>query len=132
MGGNRLALGFDFLRRHGESRARKRRRSRAAGAFGEEHLIGVALDIGDFVRVETEAVADDLLERGLVALALVDAAGEDRHRTGAVEPDLGAFEAGGGRALDGVGETKTAQFAVLARLRAARLKAALVGGVERQ
>src|SRR6202140_1023614 len=131
MGGNRLALGFDFLCRHGESRARKCRRARAAGAFGKEHLVGVTLDVSHLVRVEAEAVADDLLERGLVALALVDAAGEDRHRAGAVEPDLGAFEAGSSRALDGVGETKPAQLAVLARSRAARLKTAFVGGAQR-
>src|SRR4029077_1722686 len=131
VGGVPFPFGLDLPRRHGEGRARERRRARAAGAFGEEHLVGVALDVSHLVGVEAEAVTDDLLERGLVALALGDAAGKDRHRAGAVEPDLGAFEAGGGRALDGVGETKTAQLAVLARLGAARLKAALVGGGER-
>src|SRR5579883_2317905 len=84
------------------------------------------------MRVEPEPVADDLLERRLMPLALVDAAGEDRNRAGAVEADFGAFEAGRCRTLDGVGETEAAQLAVLARGRAPRLKALLVGGLQRQ
>ena len=50
--------------------------------------------------MNAEAVADELLEYGLVALSLVDAAGKQRERARAIEADLGAFEAKGPGALD--------------------------------
>src|SRR5262249_60204485 len=84
------------------------------------------------VGIEAEPIADDLLERSLVALALIDAAGKHRDRAGAVEPDLGAFEAGGRGTLDGVGESEAAQLAVLARARAASLEAFAVRGLQCQ
>src|SRR5262249_52576101 len=64
-------------------------RARAAGAFAHEDLIGIALDVMHLVGVDAEAVAHDLLEDGLVALALGDAAGQQRRRARLVEPDLG-------------------------------------------
>src|SRR5215468_2849948 len=84
------------------------------------------------MRIKAEPVADDLLERGLVALALIDAAGKHRDRAGAVEPDLGAFEAGGRGTLDGIGKSEAAQLAVLARAGAAGLEAFAVRGPQRQ
>src|SRR5262249_26256311 len=97
----------------------------------DEHLVGVALDVIDLVRVEPEAVADDLLENRLVALALGDAAGEQRDRAGLVEPYLGALKALRGSALDGVGETDAAQLAALARFGAPALEAGEIGERER-
>src|SRR5207302_4150804 len=89
--------------------------ARAAGALADENLIGVALDVMHLVRIEPEAVAHDLLEDRLVALAMGDAAGEQRRGARFVESDLGAFEALRGRALDGVGQPDAAQLAALAR-----------------
>src|SRR6516162_9802368 len=113
MGGDRFGLGGDPLGGGVDCRSTDGRRARAAGALADEHLIGVALDVVDLVRVEPEPVARDLLEDRLVALALGDAAGEQRDRAGFVEPDLGALEALRGRALDGVGEADAAQLAAL-------------------
>src|SRR5262249_49757585 len=70
-----------------ERGARKRRRTRAAGALAEEQLVGIALQILHLGRIEAEAVAHDLFEYGLVALALAHAAGEHRRSAGAVEAD---------------------------------------------
>src|SRR5262249_59163910 len=89
------------------------------------------LDVIDLVRVKPEAVAHDLLENRLVALALGDAAGEQRDRAGLVEPNLGALKALRGRALDGVGETDAAQLAALARFGAPALQARESGERER-
>src|SRR5262249_47681752 len=109
----------------------ERGRARAAGALADEHLVGVALDVIDLVRIKPEAVADDLLENRLVALALGDAAGEQSDRAGLVEPYLGALEARRGRALDGVGKTDAAQLAALARFGASALEAGEIGERER-
>ena len=71
-------LSIDLVGRHVKGRAGHGRRARAAGAFAEEHLVGVALDVSHLVRIEAEPVADDLLEHGLVALALAVRAGKHR------------------------------------------------------
>ena len=76
--GDGARLGDDLLGGEMEGRARHRRGARAAGAFAEEHLVGVALDVLRVLRVDAEAVADDLREGGLVALALVVGAGEQQ------------------------------------------------------
>src|SRR5262249_56948998 len=76
------------------------------------------------------AVAADLLEDGLVALALGDAAGEQRDGAGLVEPDLGALEAGGGGALDAVGEADAGELAALARRDPPTLEAGEIGKLE--
>ena len=50
-------------------------------AVTKEDLIGITLDVVHLFGVEPEPVAHDLLENGLVALALGDAAGQQRDRT---------------------------------------------------
>src|SRR5262249_43385705 len=104
---------------------------RAAGAFADEALVGVALHVMHRVRIAPEPVAHDLFENRFVALALGYAAGEQRGRARLVEPDLRAFEALRGRALNGVGEADAAQLAALARFRAPPLEAGEIGERER-
>ena len=81
--------------------------------------------------IDAEPVADDLLERGLVALALVVRAGEQRDRAAAIETDFGALGARRRGPLDGVGHADAAQLAALARFRAALLEALDVGQLQR-
>ena len=69
--------------------------------------------------MNAEAVADQLLEHGLVALALGDAPGEQRDRARTVEAHLGALETERAGALDRIGDAEAAQLAALVRLRAA-------------
>ena len=82
--------------------------------------------------MDAEPVGHHLLECGLVALALIDAAGEDLHRAAAVEADFGAFEARRRGALDGVGHAEPAQLAALLRFRLALVEAVHVGKLQRQ
>ena len=131
VGGELLRLGRDPFRRHVDGRSADGGGARAAGALAEKDLVGIALHVMDLVGIEAEAVAHDLLEDGLVALALGDAAREQRDGAGLVEPDLRAFETRRCRPLDGVGEADAAQLAVLARLRAALFEARDVGELER-
>ena len=72
--GDRLRLLDDPVGCHQHRRAAQRRRARAAGALAERDLVGVALDVGDLVRMEAEPVAHQLLEDGLVPHALRDRA----------------------------------------------------------
>src|SRR5580700_4398001 len=114
MRGDQLGFGQDLLDRHLEGRAAGRRRARAAGAFAEEDLLSVALHVVHVARIDAEAVADELLEDGFVALPLGDRAGEERQPARAVEADLGALETRSRGALDGVGHAEPAQLAALA------------------
>ena len=63
---------------HGD--AADRQRARAVRAQAHRARRGVAVDDLDDARVDPEAVADDLREARLVALAVRRGAGEDRHR----------------------------------------------------
>ena len=115
-----------------ERRARHGGRARAAGAFAEEHLVGVALDVFDVVRMHAELVGHHLLERGLVALALVDAAGEIctvPPRSKRISAPSRLARRG---ALDGVRHAEAAQLAVLLRFRLALGEALRVGHLQRQ
>src|SRR3977135_2778681 len=67
--------------------------ARAAGALAEKHQVGVALQVLGLGGIETEAVAHQLLEHGLVALSLGDAAREQGGVARPGETDLGAFDA---------------------------------------
>src|SRR5450759_5173012 len=67
-----------------------------------------------------------------MALALTVRAREYRRRAGAVEAHLGAFRAGGGGALDGVGNAEPAQLAGLARGALSRLEAFEIGELQRE
>src|SRR5450759_4536866 len=67
-----------------------------------------------------------------MALALTVRAREYCRRAGAIEAHLGAFRAGGGGALDGVGKAEPAQLAGFTRWRLARLEAFEIGKLERQ
>ncbi len=77
--------------------------------------------------MDAEPVGDDLLEYGLVALALAVGAGKHRDAAGFVEAHFGAFGAGRRRALDGVGEADAAQPAALARFLAPLVEALEIG-----
>src|SRR4029077_12084638 len=67
---DRARLGHDLFGREMECRTGHRRRARTAGAFAIENLVGITLNILSLVRIEAEAIANQLLEYGLVALAL--------------------------------------------------------------
>jgi hypothetical protein len=67
---DRARLGHNLFGREMECRTDHRCRARSAGAFAIENLVGIALNILSLVRVEAEAVANQLLEYGLVTLAL--------------------------------------------------------------
>ena len=129
--GERVGLDQDLFGRQQEGRAADRGRARAAGAFAEKNLVGIALQICHLARIEAETVADDLLERGLVALALVDGAAQQGDGAGAIEPDLGALIARCGSPFDRVGQADTAQFAAPVRVRSPLLEAREVGELER-
>src|SRR5690606_29009358 len=116
MRGDAFRLGDDLARRAENRRATKRRRPRAAGAFADGDLIGIALDVADFSRIDAETVADDLLEHRLVALAVIDAAGIERHPAAAVEAYLRRLEPGLCGALDRIGHAEPAQPAAPGRL----------------
>ena len=75
------------------------------------------------------AVANELLEHGLVALPLRDASGKQRDRARTVEAHFGALEAERAGTLDRIGNAKAAQLAALARLRAALGEARDVGAL---
>ena len=106
--GDCLRLRDDLLGREMESRSGQSGRARSAGAFAEEHLVGVALDVLHLRRIEPEPVADDLLERRLVSLALAVRTGEHRHRAIAVETDFRTLERSCARALDRIGDAEAA------------------------
>ena len=67
VGGDRFRLGDDLLGGEIDRRAAQRRRARAAAAFADRHLVGVALDVLHLVGVDAEPVADELLVDRLVA-----------------------------------------------------------------
>ena len=92
--GDRARLLDHLGRGHLERGACHGGRARTAGAFAEEHGVGVALHVMDLLGVEAELLADDLLEGGFVALAAGHRAGIHRHTAAAVEADLGALGAG--------------------------------------
>ncbi len=114
-----------------DRRAAERRRTRAAGAFADRHLVGVALDVMDLIGVDAEPVAEQLLVDGFVPLALGDRARQQGHRAAAVEADFGRFEAAGRGALDRVRDADAAQFAAPARFGAALLEPGEIGEAER-
>ena len=107
-----------------ERRAAHRRGARAAGAFAEEHLVGVALDV---LRCRSGSTPSRSQTICLNAVSWpwpwVFAPENKSQRAVAVEADFGAFEAGARGALDGVGDADAAQLAALGRLRLARLEA---------
>ena len=70
MGGKCLRLGGDLLHRAVECRSGERRRARAARSLAEEDLVGIALHVLRLIGMNAERVANELLEHGLVALAL--------------------------------------------------------------
>ena len=119
MGGKRLRLGGDLFDRAVECRSGERRRARASRSLAEKDLVGVALHVLRLIGMNAEAVADELLEHGLVALALRDASGKQRDRARTVEAHLGALESERAGTLDRIGNAQAAQLAALARLRAA-------------
>ncbi len=82
-------------------------------------------------RIDAELLVQDLLERGLVPLA-VRLGSHQQHRAAAgVEADLGIFRHRTGRLLDRVGQADAAQLAARARCRLPRGEAGIVRGLQR-
>ena len=131
MRGDPLALRDDFVRRDHERAAADRRGPRAERADAERHLVGVALDVADVLRLEPEARMRDLLEHRLVTLPL--ALGAEQHGRGParIEPDFGVLETRPRGALDRVGKPEPEEAAALRRRFAPRAEAGVVGGGER-
>ena len=130
MGRDLLRLVDDLVGGDGHSRAAQRRGARTARAFTKEDLIGVALEIMDLVGMDAEGVRNDLLEDGLVALALGHRTREHRDGPRPVKAHFGALIARRSGFLDGVGNTDAAQLAALARLRPAGLETLVIDHVE--
>ena len=93
MGGDLLALGDDLVGCHPQRSAADHRRARAGRAHAEGDPVRVAVDVLDFARLDAEALVQDLLKGGLVALALIFRAHEDGRGAAGVEADLREFEA---------------------------------------
>src|SRR5204862_413709 len=83
---------------------------------------GVAIDVLHLGGVEPEPLVEDLLEHGLVALALVLAAHQQHRVAAGMKADLGKFLARPGRLLDRIGEADAAELAAALRVLAALRK----------
>src|SRR5262249_5411841 len=121
-----------------------RARARAVCAHAELHLLGVAVHDADVVERNAEPIGDDLRERGLVALTVRVAAGENLDRASRVDPHLGRLpqaDAAAERAhclarrdpagLDIGREADAAQLAVARGFALAFAEAAVVGDLQR-
>ena len=97
-----LALGDHLVGRHPQRGAADDRRSRSHRPHAEGDPVRVTVDVEDVLGVEAEPLVEDLLERGLVPLALVLRAHEDGRAAARREPDLGELRLGAGRLLDRV------------------------------
>jgi len=83
-------------------------------ALTEKDLVGVALHVRHLIGMNAETVANQLLEHGLVALALRDAAGKQRDRARTVEAHFGTLKPERAGTLNRIGDAEAAQLAVLA------------------
>ena len=108
-----LPLVDDLVGRDQQRGAAHRGDARTAGAEPEGEAIGVALHELDFLRLQTQPVAQQLCEGGRMPLALRGRAAKNGHAPRRSEPDLGEFEAGRSGALDGVGDAQPEQLPVL-------------------
>ena len=115
--GDGLRFGDDLLGREMNRRPAERRRTRAAGAFADRHLVGVALHVMHLIGMDAEPVAEQLLVDRFVPLALGDRARQQRYGAGAVEADFRRLEPARRGALDRVRDAEAAQFAALPRAR---------------
>src|SRR5262249_36836701 len=130
MGSKLLRLVEDFLHGAVKRRAGQRRGTRAAGPLPEEDLVGIALHISGLIGMNAKTVTDQLLEHGLVALALRDPPGEKRERARAIEAHFRALEAKRARALDRIRKAEAAQPAPLFRRGAPFGEACNVGAAQ--
>src|SRR3954469_11919852 len=112
----RPALVENFLDCAVKRRSGQRCRPRPARPLPKEDLIGVALHIRGLIGMDAQAVADELLEYGLVPLALRDASRKERERARTIEPNLSTFETQRSGALDRIGKPEATQLAALFRL----------------
>ncbi len=129
--GDLARLVDNLVGRHQQRRAADGRRAGAAGTLPERHDIRVALAVMHIVEGKAQPVADKLLEHGFMPLAVIGRPRQDRRRAGAVEPDLAAFEPGGGGPFDGVGYADPAQLAARRDLPAACLEPGVIRHAER-
>jgi hypothetical protein len=118
--GDLLALRDDLVRSHPERGAADHGRARPHRAHPERDAVGIAVDVPHVAGIEPEALVQDLLERGLVPLALVLRAHQDRRGAARREPDLGELGLRAGRALDRVHDGEAAEPAPRACGRAPR------------
>ena len=110
-----------------DRRAAQCGRARGESAGAGDHGIGVAVDEADVVGIQAEPVAEDLLEGGLMTLAVVAGPHQQGCPAGSVKADFRSFQQLVGGLFDGVGNTDAAQFAAGFRLRPAGGEAVIVG-----
>ena len=91
MASHLLRLGLDLVERLDDGRHAHRARARAIGAHAHLHLVGVAMDDGDIIDGNAEAVGDQLREGRLVALPMGVGARENLHRADRVDANFRAF-----------------------------------------
>ncbi len=122
VGGELLALGDDLFADQHDGAAAHSGRARAAGAHAERDRVGVALDELDPVGIDAEPVDQHLRLDRVVALAVRDRAGDERHAAERIEADFRGLDGRVGGLLDGVGDADAAQHAAPRRLLAPRLE----------
>ena len=105
VGGDLLALGDDLVQRLDDRGAAHGEAATAVGAHAEQHLAGVAMLDRDVLERDAQLVGHDLRERGLVALAMAVAAGEDGDLAGGMHAHLAGLEQAGARA-QGAGDAR--------------------------
>ncbi len=91
MAGDLLGLGLDLVERLEDRGHADRAGARAVGAHAHLHLVGVAVDDGDVLDRDAEAVGHELRESRLVALAVAMRARQDLDRPYRVDAHFGRF-----------------------------------------
>ena len=128
--GDLPALGDDLVGRRPEGGAADHRGAGAHGAHAESDAVGIAVDVPDLGGIDAESLVQDLLEGGLVALALILGAHEHGRAPARGEAYLRELGLGAGGLLDGVDHGPSAEAPALPRGFAAGREARDVRDVE--
>ena len=102
-------------------------RARSVRTHAKCDAVGVAVDELHFLRVDAEAVAQDLLEDSFVPLSVRLCAHQQDRTAARLKPDFRVFGRRSGGLLDRVGEAEATQHATRTRCLAPRREARAVG-----
>src|ERR1700742_4501556 len=131
MRGRLLALGDDKRGGLDNRRAGRGDRARAAGTVAEAHEVAVVLLQRDLLEGHAKLRRQYLRERRGMALAVIERAGGEFHRTVRLEGDLAEFAARGRRELEVGADRDPAKLAVLAAFLLAPGEIGVIGNLER-